>query len=295
MNPIHIIDELLKIVMVGVLPVAIASGIVCLFSKDMRLAVPVGLVFAVVGFFLSVNAIGGFKAEPGSFGRAIAFAIGPPGAGAGFLIGSGLVVIIKRWRIGIFFLVAGLALPFLLAVRPALIKREQLLWQNLIATGKVEHDLKYYQRHLSNPTRQELNNRIDRPEWGLIPSNVLELMDSLGFDVARYPNLSPELAYKLWRSKRNLEELAQNPSIPQELRLEIYESNDIILREKLAYNKSLDDSMKASLVTNFNAFISERKNQKKAYGSDYYAAVSGLKWLQREINRTNSIVPAPSP
>ena len=292
MNPIDFIDGLKMIVMVGVPIIAIASGIASLFFKETRVGIPLGLGFAIAAFFLTVATFGG-KQVSGSFGGAIVFAMGFPVAGAGFLIGLGLVVIFKSRPIGTFFLAAGLVFPLMIVaartIEPALIKKEQLLWQNLIVTGKVDRDVKYYQQHLSKPTRQTLSNRINRPEYGLIPQNVLELMDSFGFDVARHPNLSPELANRLYRSPKfsfYREEVAQNPSIPAELKLEIFKSNDMILMQRLAFNKSLDNSMKAMLSTNFIVFISECKSHKQAYGSDYYAAVSGLDWLQRLAKQT---------
>jgi hypothetical protein len=99
---------------------------------------------------------------------------------------------------------------------------------------------------------------------------VLDLLDQLGVEaVAEHPNLSDELAWRIYRNPPLVREskswLAGNPTIPVSLQNEMARSDNPGILYSLALNKKLDARLREPLIEHFTS-LHQKALLQKDYG-----------------------------
>ena len=277
---------------------AVVSVVIALFllmfgglSAELRPAVGVGLLGALLGFLFGSLSQGGFNQTTGiGLGAVAALLFGLGGAGAGFLVGFGLVCFSSANSrvLGCSLIIVGLALPLATVadktLRPRLVREKLAWWDAALAAGLPEQARREASRHLSYIDRAHVRAFLESEPGRRLPETTLSALDDLDLLAPTYNPMPAALAWRMYRRNPKSAELAANYSIPDDLMHEMSRSPDLDLITVLAGNRRLPLEVQQELRARLMRLIEAEKAKPHLENRDIYRAQECLHLLDQFDN-----------
>ncbi len=268
--------------------VALGILIIAAFIPGERRAALCGAVGGPIGFAVGACLGGGFgQTEGWGWGNVGATLLGISYGGTGILISLACCWMAKNWRLAACTFLLAAILPLIhfaeVVVRPAVAKSQMEWWHPILKGGYFEASEDSAKAHLSEQTRQELNEYVYRHATGdltdPIAPSALNLLYDLNIPVSTYNPLPSDLAERIYAKSPGDLGLARNPSTPEAILAKIAQQNDQTLLLELARNKGLPAEVAGQLRTRYEATLAEETTKPQP---NYYlinTAREGLKAL----------------